>query len=51
MVDVSVVVTGSFRIWPIDKMFVVRLFILFSSSTVVLYFVAILYKESPDLTV
>lgn len=32
-------------------MFVVRLFILFSSSTVVLYFVAILYNESPDLTV
>ena len=29
---------GSFRICPTDKMFEVRLFALFSSSTVVLYF-------------
>ena len=34
-----------------DKMFEVRLFNLFISSTVVLYFCAILYRESPLFTV
>ena len=44
-------VVGSFKTWPTDKMFDVRLFNLFISSTVVLYFWAILYKESPLFTV
>lgn len=38
-------------ICPIFKRFDVRLFSSFSLSTVVLYFFAIEYRESPDLTV
>ena len=42
---------GNFNTWPILRVLLVKLLILFSSSTVVLYLVAIEYKESPFLTV
>ena len=42
---------GNFSTWPILSVLLVRLFILFSSSTVVLYLLAMEYKESPFFTV
>ena len=39
------------KIWPIDNRFDVRLFNSFNLSTVVLYFFAMEYKESPFWTV
>ena len=47
----SVVSTGSFNTWPMDRIFVVNLFNSFNLSTVVLYFFAMEYKESPFWTV
>lgn len=52
MVSCSLVVfVGSFKTWPIDRLFDVRLFASFRSSTVIPYLFAILYKESPLFTV
>ena len=45
------VVVGIFNIWPILKVFDVRLFNLFSSSTVVLNLLEIEYRLSPRCTV
>ena len=42
---------GNFSIWPILRILLVKLLILFSSSTVVLYLLAMEYKESPFFTV
>ena len=42
---------GNFNIWPIDKIFDVKLFNFFRISTVVLNSCAILYKLSPFFTV
>lgn len=42
---------GNFSTWPILRILLVKLLILFSSSTVVLYLLAIEYKESPFFTI
>jgi len=42
-----VLVVGNFKVEPIVRVFVVRLFNFFRVSTVVLYLVAILYRVSP----
>lgn len=53
VVDIPLIVFSYLiiKIWPMFKRFDVRLFSSFSLSMVVLYFLAMEYSESPDLTV
>lgn len=44
----SLLVVGIFSIWPMFRILLVRLLREIIASTVVLYFLAILYKVSPD---